>query len=75
MPRFTSEDLENLKSALVSGASSVMIGNRNIMYRSKEELLELIRMVEDDLSGATESDSIEITDTIVGGYSRKGRCE
>lgn len=54
---FTSADLAALKAALVTGAKKVQIGDRAIEYHSKKELLELIKMVQDDINGVSESDT------------------
>ena len=53
---FTQQDLDNLKEALVSGAATVMVNGRSITYRSKQDLLDLIKLVEDDLAGDDVSD-------------------
>ena len=68
---FTQEDLDNLKEALLSGAASVMVNGRSITYRSKQDLIDLIRMVEDSLNGDDVSGD-ELSSIIVGRYSRKG---
>ena len=74
---YTQDDLLALKQALVTGASSVTIsgptGSRTITYRSKDELLELIRMVEDKLNGTQESLTDNST-VIVSGFDKKGKC-
>lgn len=73
---WTLDDLAQLKQALVSGASNVSISSggitRQVTWRSKSELLELIRMVEDELSGATAED---MSSVVIGGFSRKGKSE
>jgi len=48
---FTSDDLANAKAALTSGAMEVQIGDRRVKYRSQNEILELIAMIEDYLNG------------------------
>ena len=68
---FTIEDLVSLKEALVSGASTVQVGGRMITYRSKKELLELIRLVEDDLNGTADDDCN--SSVVVAGFDKKGR--
>ncbi len=69
---FTQEDLLNLKEALVSGASTVTVGGRSITYRSKKELLELIKIVQDELAGNDPSVT-ENTSTIIASFDKKGR--
>lgn len=73
MAKFTQSDLESLKSALVSGASRVQVGDRSIELRSKAELLELIDMVEKDLAGQNSSDATENTSVIVSRFDKQGR--
>jgi hypothetical protein len=70
MAKYTQSDLENLRAALVSGATSVTIGNRTITFRSKNDLLDLIRMVEDELADLSAS---EYSSVVIGGFSKKGR--
>lgn len=48
---FTSEDLANLKAALVSGALIVRIGDREIRYRDQKDIIQAIRMVQQELDG------------------------
>ena len=51
---FTSTDLANLKAALVSGAKSVKVGDREVTYRSQDELLAAIVMVQNYLNGVAD---------------------
>lgn len=69
---YTQEDLDTLKEALVSGASSVTIGDRTVQFRSKKELLELIEMVKQQLDG--DAAAASNTSIVVGGFSRKPDC-
>ena len=48
---FTSEDLANLKAAYASGALRVRIGDREVIYRSSKEILDAIRLVQQELNG------------------------
>ncbi len=50
---FTTTDLDNLKAALVSGASKVQIGDRTVEYRSQKDLLAAIQMVQNYLDGVS----------------------
>lgn len=68
---FTQDDLNNLKDALVSGAATVMVNGRSITYRSKQDLLDLIKLVEDDLAGNDISGE-DLSSVVVGGFNRKG---
>lgn len=72
MITYTQDDLDALKEALLTGASQVTVNGRTIIYRSKKELMELIGMIEDQLSGNTNLESS--TTVVVGGFSRKGNC-
>lgn len=66
---YTIDDLTVLKEALVSGASQVTIGNRTIIFRSKTDLLELIRMIEGSLSDDDITDSGSV---VIAGFDKKG---
>lgn len=48
---FTTEDLANLKAALASGALIVQIGDRTIKYRDQKDIIQAIRMVQQELNG------------------------
>lgn len=67
---YTQDDLNALKEALLTGATQVTVNGRTIIYRSKKDLMDLIKMIEDQLSGADTSDSSSTV--VVGGFSRKG---
>lgn len=63
---YTTTDLENLKSALLTGAEEVQIGERKIKYRSQEKLLQMIKIVTAYLDGeatSTSSNLIQATYT------------
>ena len=68
---FTQQDLDNLKEALVSGATTIMVNGRSITYRSKQDLLSIIKLVEDSLAGNDVSGE-ELSSIVVGGFQRKG---
>lgn len=68
---FTQQDLDNLKEALVSGAATVMVNGRSITYRSKQDLLDLIKLVEESLAGDDVSGE-DLSSVVVGGFNRKG---
>ena len=53
---FTNADLENLKAALISGALSVKIGDREVTYRSQKEIIAAIKMIQEAIDGTTSSD-------------------
>lgn len=64
---FTQADLDNLKAALISGASSVTIGDRTITFRTKQELIDLIALVKSSLEGTND----DVSSVVVGGFGRK----
>lgn len=66
MITFTQADLDNLKAALVSGASEVQIGDRKVKYKSQKEILEAIRIVQQSLEDASPS-SVNVIPT---GFSK-----
>lgn len=66
---FTTADLAALKSALVSGALEVQIGDRKIKYRSQAELISVIQMVQNYLDGVSTSVD-DNPNMIKAGYSR-----
>ncbi len=68
---FTQQDLDNLKEALVSGAATVMVNGRSITYRSKQDLIDLIKLVEESLAGDDVSGE-DLSSIVVGGFNRKG---
>lgn len=72
---WTQDDLTQLKRALISGASSVSISSggiqRTVTWRSKNELLELIKAVEDELNGSTGED---LSSVVIGSFDKKGKC-
>lgn len=70
MINYTQDDLDALKEALLTGATQVTVNGRTIIYRSKKDLMDLIKMIEDQLSGADNSESS--TTVVVGGFNRKG---
>lgn len=54
---YTSDDLAALKAALVSGATRVRIGEREINYRSQKEIQDLIAQIQTELSPPSTSSS------------------
>ncbi len=51
---FTQTDLDNLKAALVSGATKVKVGDREVEYRKQSDLLAAIQMVQSYLEGVSD---------------------
>lgn len=70
MVTWTSTDLANAKAALATGALEVQIGDRRVKYRSQDELIRLIQMIESYLNGTTStSDNPSV---VKAGFSRGG---
>lgn len=55
---FTTEDLERLKEALLTGATRVRIGDREVEYRSLSEIAQLIKEIEAQLNPTTPKESL-----------------
>lgn len=70
---YTQDDLIQLKLALASGATMVSVGGRTIQYRTKKELMELIKLVENELNGTTEADDTTNANMIVATFDKKGK--
>lgn len=68
MLNFTEQDLNNLKDALKSGVTTVTIGNRSMTYRSLDDILKLIKLIENNINDTAS----ESTTNVVSGFSRKG---
>lgn len=71
---FTQADLDALKAAFVTGALEVQIGDRRVKYRSQNELLAAIKMVEQAVSGVS-TDLADNPNVVQAGYSRKPRID
>ncbi len=67
---FTQSDLDNLKAALVSGASKVQIGDRTVEYRSQKDLINTIKMVQDYLDGV--STDVDDNPNVIRATYKKG---
>jgi len=50
---YTAEQLQALKEALANGVTSVRFGDREVTYRSVEEIQTIIATVETELAKAT----------------------
>jgi hypothetical protein len=68
---FTTADLNNLKAALLSGATLVHIGDREVRYRSQKDILDAIKMIEDSLATQFTSDSSP--NLVQASYKRNNR--
>jgi collagenase-like PrtC family protease len=69
---FTQTDLDNLKEALLTGADEVVIGDRKIRYRSQQHLLQLIKMAQDSINGAIDSNT-GMTSSLIQATFKKGQ--
>lgn len=70
MATYTQGDLDSIKEALLTGAVEVQIGDRKIKYRSQKEILELKKMVENDLA----SQSSSVSPNVIKAKYSKGEC-
>ncbi len=68
---FTQADLDAAKAALVSGALTVKIGDREVQYRTQKDLLALIDLISGQLNGSSTTDTNPTM--IQPGFSRSGR--
>lgn len=65
---FTQTDVDNLKAALVSGASEVTIGDRTVKYRSQADITKLLKQAEEFLAGNTST----VTSNLIQAKFSKG---
>ena len=56
---YTQEDISELKRALATGATSVKIADRIINYRSVEEIQRILSIIENEIAGNTNANSIK----------------
>jgi hypothetical protein len=66
---FTTDDLANLKAALASGALIVTIGDRTVKYRDQKDIIQAIRMVQQELEGVPDDTAANIQATFSKGQS------
>lgn len=69
---YTQADLDSLNEALLTGAEEVTIGDRRIKYRSKADLLGLIKMIQEKLDNA--ANATKSSSTVQATY-KKGYTE
>lgn len=50
---FTQADADRVRAAIAKGVSSVELNGEKVTFRSLAEMRETLRMIEDDLSGAS----------------------
>ncbi len=67
---YTESDLLKLKEALLTGASSVSIGDRTITFRSQADLLKLIESIQTNLQ-AEDEDWIPTSNTVQATWRKK----
>lgn len=56
---YTQEDVIELKKAIATGALSVKIADRSIAYRSTEEMIRILSMIENEIAGNANANSIK----------------
>jgi hypothetical protein len=54
---WTQDDVDEIKKAIASGAEEVQFSDRRIKFRSKDEMLELLKLMQDEVAGANSSSS------------------
>lgn len=64
---YTQDDLDQLKDALVTGLTELTVQGRTMKFRTKDELISLIGMIEESLSSSDAESDFQI-----GGFNRKG---
>jgi hypothetical protein len=71
---FTQEQIDAVVTVLAGGISSVQVGDRQVQYMSKKDLLELLQLMQ--ASGATSVDTSKRSpNNVAYKFSKKGRCE
>ncbi len=71
---FTTQDLANLKAALVSGALIVRIGDREVRYRDQKDLIQAMRMVQQELNGVPADSGSRVQATYSKGLKTSDDC-
>jgi hypothetical protein len=69
--QFTSEDLKPLKAALISGTTSVRIGDRTVSFRSIAELKSLIKEIEEAIEAEETQEVPKSAKNIQASWSKK----
>ncbi len=69
---FTQDDLDTLKDALVTGLTELTVQGRQMKFRTKDELVSLINMIENQLNASTTDPE---TDFVVGGFDKRNTDE
>jgi len=67
---FTTDDLDRLKEAYLTGATKVKIGDREVEYRSQAQLLEAIKAVQSAIDGV--SDDVDDNPSVIQSSFSKG---
>ncbi|RWR31348.1 hypothetical protein D2T31_04945 [Sinirhodobacter populi] len=50
---FTQADADRVRAAIAKGVSSVELNGEKVTFRSLQEMKETLRMIEDELAGAS----------------------
>lgn len=58
---WTQTDVDNLKEAIASGAAEIQFSDRRIKFRSKQEMLDLLKLMQDDIAGSNDANSEEVS--------------
>lgn len=68
---WTQDEIDELKKAIASGAEEVQFSDRRIRFRSKQDMLDLLKLMQDEVSGASSSEAVSPFQSV--GFS-KGKC-
>jgi hypothetical protein len=49
--KYTQDDIDRVRKALTTGALQVKVADRMTVFRSQDEMLELITIMENDVAG------------------------
>lgn len=60
---FTQKDIDSLKKAIATGAEQVRIGDRDVRYRSLDEMERTLAIAQREVLGRTRTRQIRVTST------------
>ena len=72
---YTQDDLIAINEAITTGATNVKIDGREIGYRPLKELLQIKKMIQDDLAGTSDATSETVQPARIQATYSKGRSE
>ena len=58
---WTQADVDSMKEAIASGAEEVQFSDRRIKFRSKQEMLDILKLMQDDIAGNNAGSVEEVT--------------